>query len=457
MAEKKIRNCEGYDKVGSIATSIEDGFTLTAVGDIIDSRVLTKGKMHGFDEVVKLIQSADADVTFGNFEGSIFDIKSFKGSPQAEYGGAYHVSIPAVAPDLRKMGFDLMSYANNHTMDWGPEGMRETEKHLENAGIVYSGSGETLAEASAARFLDTPHGRVGLVSLSTTFPPLFRAADPVREAPGRPGVCAVRVNHYVTVLPEMMDTLHKIRNALSFRPPVDDNSDTVVLAANFASTVCKVGDKIESCYYQNQKDVENILWNVRRGKQFSDFLIVSVHSHQPGNAYAYPAEYQREFAHALIDAGADAYIGHGPHRLRGIEIYKGRPIFYSLGNFIMDDLRTPVGMDMFEEQGRDPITSTDAEVTVAEMKGGYVSEPGFTEQDFYESLLTTSRFENNQIAEIKLYPLELNQELRFADRGVPRRAPQDRAQTILELLQEYSAPFGTKIEIENGVGIIRLQ
>lgn len=456
MPKGVIRNCEEYDKTGSIETCVEDGFTVTAVGDLIVSRVMTKGRMHGFDEVVKLLHNIGADVTFGNFEGSIFDIKHFRGSPQAEYGGAYHVSVPAVASDLRKMGFDLMSHANNHTMDWGAEGMRETQRYLEEAGIVYSGSGETLTEASAARFLETPRGRVGLVSLSTTFPPLFRAADPVREAPGRPGVCAVRVNHYVTVPPEMLDTLRQIRNALSFRPVEDGDSDTVVLAANFASTVCKAGERIESCYYQNEKDVKNILWNVRRGKQFSDFLIVSVHSHQPGNAYTVPAEYQREFAHALIDAGADAYVGHGPHRLRGIEIYKGRPIFYSLGNFIMDDLRTPVGMDMFEEQGRDPLTSTDAEVTVAEMKGGYISEPGFTERDFYESLVAVSRFERNRLAEIRLYPLELNQELRFADRGVPRLAPKDRALTILTLLQEYSEPLGTRIEIEDGAGVIRL-
>ena len=122
----------------------------------------------------------------------------------------------------------------------------------------------------------------------------------------------------------------------------------------------------------------------------------------------------------------------------------------------MDDLRTPVGMDMFEEQGRDPSTSTDAEVTVAEMMGGYVSEPGFTEEDFYESLITSCRFENNQLVEIKLYPLELNQALRFADRGVPRRAPKERADTILNLLQEYSTPFGTDIKIENGIGTISL-
>ena len=106
MSKSVIRNCEKYDKIGSIETCVEDGFTMTAVGDLIVSRVMTKGKLHGFDEVVKLLQSTGADVTFGNFEGSIFDIRHFHGSPQAEYGGAYHVSVPAVAVDLRKMGFE---------------------------------------------------------------------------------------------------------------------------------------------------------------------------------------------------------------------------------------------------------------------------------------------------------------------------------------------------------------
>nr|WP_318528309.1 CapA family protein [Mesorhizobium sp. ZC-5] len=65
-----------------------------------------------------------------------------------------------------------------------------------------------------------------------------------------------------------------------------------------------------------------------------------------------PPDYQQSFARKMIDAGADAYVGHGPHLPRGIEIYKGRPIFYSLGNFFYDDLRTPAGLTCSRPTGR---------------------------------------------------------------------------------------------------------
>lgn len=124
----------------------------------------------------------------------------------------------------------------------------------------------------------------------------------------------------------------------------------------------------------------------------------------------------------MIDAGADAYIVHGPHQFRGIEIYKGRPIFYSVGNFIMDDIRTPVGADMFAAYGKDPRTHTDAEVTLAEMAEGYETDAGFSDPIFYESAIAVSRFENNQLAETRLYPIELGHSKRFANRGVPQLA-----------------------------------
>ncbi|MER9426830.1 CapA family protein, partial [Mesorhizobium sp. M0317] len=149
---------------------------------------------------------------------------------------------------------------------------------------------------------------------------------------------------------------------------------------------------------------------------------------------------------------------HGPHHVRGIEIYKGRPIFYGLGNFFNQDLRTPVGADMFDAHGKDPRVDTDAEVTAHEMAIGYPTQEGFTplsDAIYYESVVSVSRFEENQIAEIRLYPLELRRSERLANRGVPRRAPAPRASAILERLQMASKPFGTKIEIENGVGLIR--
>ncbi|MBY3475868.1 CapA family protein [Rhizobium laguerreae] len=437
-----------YDVDGCVETNVADGFTLAAVGDLIVTRPLTKGHHPGFGEVVEILRNADA--TFGNMETNILDIRSFKGSPQAEHGGAYHVSLPDLGPDLKSMGFNLVSYANNHTFEWGVEGMRETCRALDQNGIVYAGVGENLAQASAARFLETPRGRVALVSCASTFTPMSRACDPAGEAPGRPGLNPLRLEERIVVSPAMFENLRQVRDALPNYGPGQSDSTRLKLAGATYIT----GDDAGYSYRPNPADVANILRNTRQGKQFADFCIVTNHGHEPGNWSQQPPDYEQAFARQMIDAGADAYIVHGPHQLRGIEIYKGRPIFYSVGNFIMDDLRTPVGADMFAAYGKDPRTDTDAEVTLAEMAEGYETDAGFTDPIFYESFIAVSRFENNQLAETRLYPIELGHSKRFANRGVPRLARGQQGRAILQRIQDLSTPFGTEITIENGVGVI---
>ncbi|RUX08603.1 CapA family protein [Mesorhizobium sp. M2A.F.Ca.ET.037.01.1.1] len=434
----------GYDTVGSIATNVADGFTMVAVGDLIVSRAVTKSQDSGFGAVVKILR--DADVTFGNLEVNIFDIRSFNGYPQAEYGGAYHLSLPEVGPDLKAMGFNMVGRANNHTLDWGVEGMRETSRVLDESGIIHAGTGENLAQAGAARFFETARGRVGLVSFASTFATMARAGDPAGEAPGRPGLNPLRLAESIVVPPEMLENLRQVRDAVpSYESGHDDQDRVVVAGATF-----KAGDKTGYSYEPDPRDVADILRNVRRGKQFSDFCIVTNHGHEPGNWSQEPPDYEQSFAHKMIDAGADAYIGHGPHLLRGIEIYRGRAIFYSLGNFFEDDLGTPCGADMFDKYAKDPRVDTDAEVKVAEMARG------FTDPVFYESIVTGSRFEQNQLAELRLYPIELGHSKRFADRGIPHLATGSQARVTLERLQKLSEPFGTEIAIENSIGIIRL-
>ncbi|AGS25343.1 CapA family protein [Rhizobium etli] len=441
-------NASSYDLTSSIATNVVDGFTMVAVGDLIVSRALTKGHHPGFGGVVDIVRGADA--AFGNLETLIFDIRSFNGSPAAEYGGAYHISLPDIGPDLRAIGFNIVGRANNHAFDWGVEGMRETSRILDHSGIVHAGVGENRAQASAARFLETARGRVGLLSCATSFTPMSRACDPAGEAPGRPGLNALRLAKSVVVRREMLATLRQVRDALP-NPKPDDDPEVVVLEG----TKYRIGEYAGYSYDAHDDDIAQILRNVRSSKQFSDFCIFTNHAHQPGNWSQEPAEFERLLAHKTIDAGADAYVGHGPHQLRGIEIYKGRPIFYSLGNFIMDDLRTPVGADMFEEYGKDLRANTDAEVTAAEMSSGYASDPGFKDPVFYESIVTVSRFDQNQLTELRLYPIELGHSMRLANRGVPRLASPAQAKSILERLQKLSNPFGTDITIENGVGFIR--
>lgn len=434
----------GYDIVGSITTNVADGFTMVAVGDLIVSRAVTKSGDSGFSAVVKILH--DADVTFGNLEVNVFDIRSFNGYPQAEYGGAYHLSLPEVGSDLKTMGFNIVGRANNHSLDWGVEGMRETSRLLDQNGIIHAGVGENLAEAGAARFLETARGRVALLSCAATFAPMAPAADPAGEAPGRPGLNALRLTQSIVVSPEMLENVRLISTALPTDFPAFKDPNKVVLAR----TTYKAGDHVGYSFEPDARDVADILRNVRRGKQFSDFCIVTNHGHEPGNWCREPPDYERSFAHRLIDAGADAYIGHGPHQLRGIEIFKGRPIFYSLGNFFQDDLGTPAGAEMFRDYAKDPRIHTDAEVKVAEMAN-------YSDPVFWESIVALSRFENNQLAELRLYPIELGRLQRFANRGVPRLVNREQATTILERLQRLSEPFGTEIAIEDHVGVIRLR
>jgi poly-gamma-glutamate synthesis protein (capsule biosynthesis protein) len=449
---------DGYDRVGSIDTNVADGFTMVAVGDLILSRPLTKGNHPGFDEIVQILR--DADATFGNMETLIFDIRSFEGSPQAEHGGAYHISVPELGSDLKAMGFNLMSRANNHTLDWGIEGMRETSRILDESGIVHAGAGENLAQAGAARFLETERGRVALVSFGTTFGPMFRACDPAGEAPGRPGLNPLRLTESIVVPPDILKNLRQLRETLPGTKPDDNDPARVVVAG----ATFRAGDQAGYSYEPSPSDLAEILRNVRRGKQFSDFCIVTNHGHEPNWSHEVsqdPPDYEQSFARKLIDTGADAYVGHGPHLIRGIEIYKDRPILYGLGNFFYDDLRTPVGADMFEAYGKDPRRDTDAEVTVDEEAKGYPTADGFvgalSQPIFYESIITVSRFEQNQLVELRLYPIELGYSKRFANRGVPRLVTGPQARAILERLQKLSEPFGTRIVIDNDIGTINLE
>jgi poly-gamma-glutamate synthesis protein (capsule biosynthesis protein) len=143
------------------------------------------------------------------------------------------------------------------------------------------------------------------------------------------------------------------------------------------------------------------------------------------------ADYLPVFAKASIDAGADAFLGTGVHVLRGIEIYKGRPIFYGLGEFFRQ--MDVVGLAGFSRR-----------------RGGSNSPP-----IKYESIVPVSRFEGGTLAEIRLHPIELSYDVRMAHRGIPMLASPEAAQRILTRLQGQSAPYGTTITIEGNVGVIR--
>src|SRR5437762_10007798 len=216
------------DPQRELSMSVVDGFTVAAVGDNIIARPVSQTP--GFAPLGKIIR--DADAAFGNFEGTALDLTRTPAVPQAEFGGVWIIGSPAVAADLKSIGFDLMSRANNHATDWGLDGMRATSRALDEAGIVHAGVGEHRAAARGARYFDTDKGRVALISLASTFTPLSRSAPPAGQAPGRPGVNALRTTRYAFVTPDELRTLRQMRNeqpAGSVRPPEKETPDEVDL------------------------------------------------------------------------------------------------------------------------------------------------------------------------------------------------------------------------------------
>ncbi len=433
------------DPQHELTTSIADGFTVAAVGDCIMARPVSQTP--GFAPVSKIVH--DADVAFGNFEGTALDPSRLTAVPQAEFGGVWIIDSPLVPKDLKSIGFDMMSRANNHALDWGVEGMRNTSRLLDEAGIVHAGVGENRAAARAARYFDTDKGRVALISIASTFMPLARSAPAVGQAPARPGVDALRTTRYSLITAEELKALRKIRDEQpegSVRVNEKEPGDELELFG----VHYKVGDHRGFTYTMDPVDEREILKSVRDAKQMADFVIVTIHAHEPGNWSEEPADFLPKLAHEVIDAGADEFIGHGPHQVRGVEIYNGRPIFYSLGNFIFQlDLLEPVASDLYEQYKMDPVSATDAEFNAmwnALVFGGDV---------WYQSVVTTTRFEKGHVAEIRLTPVDLRYTARGADRGVPHPADPAVAKTVLQRVQRLSQAFGTKIAIENGIGVIR--
>jgi poly-gamma-glutamate synthesis protein (capsule biosynthesis protein) len=182
-------------------------------------------------------------------------------------------------------------------------------------------------------------------------------------------------------------------------------------------------------------------------------VVVSMHNHTGGATVDEPAQMSIDFAHACIDAGADAVFGHGPHRDRGIEIYRGKPIFYSLATlFLHNDLIKWEPDEMFLKYDLPP-TSTAGEAYSFRSGGDFHVNP----LEFMTTL-AQARFEAKELVEVTLVPLDLgfgtgNKRMR----GRPVVPEGDAAASILERLQHLSEPFGTKISIEGERGLISLR
>lgn len=231
-----------------------------------------------------------ADLTFGQLETSFAD----KGArlPQVRHAV---LARPDGAAALGRAGFDVISMAGNHCMDWGADAFFETQRHLHAAGIATVGAGATIAQARAPVIRTLEDGtRVAILAYSSILPHSTWADE------RRPGCAPMRA--------------HTVYEQIEHDQP---------------------GTPARIHTHAHREDLAAMEADIRAAKQQADVVVVSQHW---GIHFvrATIADYQREVARAAIAAGADAILGGHAHILKGCEVIEGKPVFYSLCNFATD-------------------------------------------------------------------------------------------------------------------------
>jgi poly-gamma-glutamate synthesis protein (capsule biosynthesis protein) len=343
-----------------------------------------------------------SDVVFTNLEAAVAE----KGETVRE--GRGFLTPPEALDALTAFGFNLLSLSGNHAFDLKATGIQNTVREADSRRIVHAGTGNNLAEAAAPGYLHTPKGTIALIASASGLitPGGSASAD-------RPGVNELRI--------EAGDR---------------ENEATIDLPDAGPNT-------------PNAADSQRILQSIREARAHADLVIVYQHNHVFGNhsfstiftegmqERLAPNDWLRKWTHAEVDAGADVVVMHGAPLLHGVEIYRGRPIFYDLGNFIYNV----------------PPTLT------------YIDEP-----INWESAVAYVQFREKRLVSISLRPIVLNNlgtgqpdvhdeyaNNQFLDtRGLPAPVNGARAGYILQRIAEASKPFGTMMEIRGDTAEIRL-
>jgi len=398
-----------------------------------------------------------ADVAFTNLEVLAND---YRGDPALESGGS-HFGAPAwVLDELSDAGFSLFATATNHSLDYSISGLLHSIEAMEQRGLSFAGTGRNLEEARRPCYHTHSAGTVALISCASSFAKGQEAAAARPDLPGRPGLNPLHVETVYEVtepqlaaLREVADTLgleaeRQARIKLGFAFPPGDPSVFPLGELKFKSANCA---QVRTT--ANAKDIAAMAAWIDEARGLSDLVVVSLHAHeQTGIDKEQPAEFIPVFARQMIDAGADLVVGHGPHLLRGLELYKGKPIFYSLGNFLgQNELVPKIPADGYDRFRADPELKP-GQVYQKRVQGDKAGFPA--DRRYWESIVPTLRYEGGALRSIELTPISLGWKDARHRRGRPRLAEAAEGRAILDRFAALSRPFGT--ELDNEARSVRL-
>ena len=385
--------------IGAAVWPQSQTFSFTVAGQ---SMIRSDFRVHTPNEVTTISPLLKGDVIFTNFEATVVE----KG--QSLQDGRF-LSPPEALDALKALGFNLLALSDNHSFDLKVSGIQNTLREVKSRNIVHAGIGNNLEEATAPGYLKTQKGTVALVAMASGL-----IAEGGSATTTRPGV-----------------------NELRIEAGGKPNESTTLLPA-------------EPGNEPNTEDKQRILGSIREARQHADFVVVYEHNHvflnRPFGALfgeelperLAPADWLKKWTHEEIDAGADIIVMHGAPLIHGVEIYRNRPIFYDLGNFIFNVPPTNIQLD-------EPIN--------------------------WESVVAHVEFQGKNLQSITFQPIAMNKvgqgepdlhdehtnNLFLQTRGLPKPASGDQARYILERLADASRPFGTKVEVKGDAAEINLK
>ncbi len=439
---------------------------IALAGDVILNRRVAEIGDAAVQAILDLFRAADLSVA--NCETLFHDYAGPELYPAVEAGWTYMRTPPAMAGELRAIGFGLMGTANNHMLDYSYGGMFSTHAALTAAGIEHAGSGRDLGAARGAAFANAGPLRVGLVSMATSCAPWARAGLPHEGIPGRPGVNPLRVHFRADreAMQRIVELNTKLGNWVArigerewqVNPPGLHHSVTRYIESDIPG----LGMVLD------ESDVAGNLRAVASARAQADLVIVHIHTHEwdQDRGTAYPADFMPPFARQAIDAGADIVLAQGSHApLRGVETYRGKPIFYDTGDlFSMSNTVTRFPRDFYTRHEAEIHRPYDEVLPIDGIKARALyhlpmttNPPGGYQQGRARAgIVPILHYDGGaQLLRVELHPF-LHRHETAGSRGLPYRPDATGATDVLRQLVELSEPFGPSIAVESGLGLLAI-
>lgn len=400
-------------------------FTLAVTGQSLIHHDVRGSAEPGFVRVVETLRRAD--VAFTNFEGCIYG--RHQGWPLK--GFYFGSSGPEVLDALKAIGFNTLSLSNNHAFDLGPSGILSTLEEVNSRNFLHAGIGTDQVDASRAGVAELGGRQVALVAMDAgPGPDTMYAADADKDRPARPGVNRLKVKRIFEVDHSRLEPLREIQHLFESSPLERANyaqpNDRPLVAANeidFWGTIFREAAVPRRRILVDEQSAQSQLGTIRRAAAEGAFVIAYLHQHHWEPNWQNVPAWVVDFAHRCVDAGAGAFIGHGAPVLQAIEIYKGAPLFYGLGNFLFH------------------------------LKEGQTE---WSPPEVWKSVVATCHFDtDSRVEAIDLLPVVLGGEQRlgaddYHNRLLPIPVQGDLAHSILSDLKQRSAPYGTEVDARLG-------